>query len=251
MKNKKLWQALSAFLLAGTIKPFPVSCPEMSLKKNYAVNPSGEESKFPVQTNYIIKKIREHEKLLEDTEKISAAKYDAEISGEDWIYRNIDYLFKALKIPYDSCIDKEFVRAIVFVESDDTPSALGKIGEKGLMQITETAWRAIEKSMDYKRAFEPLPNLDVGIRYLLFINEQCERFYPGWEELSDREKRKAILAGYNWGIWSFVTKGLSHEKMPPITKRYVKLVEEKEEESKQAKRKYLQSAGDNLVWRLH
>lgn len=119
-------------------------------------------------------------------------------------------------------ITEGFVREMVAHESSYDPSAISEKGARGLMQIMQNTWEEFDKDRSFSEyASDPRANLDVGIRYLLWIDRNFRKNYDGWENLPQDKKREMILSAYNAGIAKFEEEGWQLENMPKETKRYV------------------------------
>jgi len=176
--------------------------------------------KQPIKLNYLLQlePIDSIKRYMELREK------EFKIAGKDEIFRYIIYAYDSVKVP--EYITKKFVRAQIWAESWDTPNARGKRGEKGLMQLIPEAWRCVENKLDYKKnAFNPEKNVYVGIKYLSWLAKQAENYHSNWNKLSDEEKRKNIAAVYNAGIGRLISSNWDINKIPKITKRYIRNIE--------------------------
>lgn len=140
------------------------------------------------------------------------------------IEKNIIFIYENHEIP--EYITKEFIRSQIWAESSDFPNAEGEAGERGLLQLTLNAWNSVEKNDDfYEKAFDPQKNIEVGIKYHLWINDYCKKKHPNWDKLSNIEKRKFISAAYNAGVGRLKRTNWDLNKIPEITKRYIKKIE--------------------------
>ena len=103
-------------------------------------------------------------------------------------------------------MDPELIRAVVEVESNFNPTAVSPRGAMGLMQLIPGTARRFGVS----NAFDPVENLDGGIRYLKFLMEM----FDGDLELS--------LAAYNAGENAVVRS----RGVPPIreTRNYLRKI---------------------------
>jgi len=114
------------------------------------------------------------------------------------------------EINYDA-----LVRAITQVESQGNPRAVGRAGERGLMQIKESTWaevtrRKFGREVPFDRAFEPDLNRQVGRAYLEQIAARLEKKR---DRLND-SLPALVVASYHRGPsriekLGFATKGLS------------------------------------------
>lgn len=75
-------------------------------------------------------------------------------------------------------ISAKLINAIVRVESNYDPFAIGSIGERGLMQLTQGAWsdsirwNGLE-NWNYSLATNPKINIIVGTGYLKYLRDTC------------------------------------------------------------------------------
>jgi hypothetical protein len=103
-------------------------------------------------------------------------------------------------------VDECLVTAVIKVESNFDPGAVSRKGAQGLMQLMpETA-----RELGVRNSFDPVQNMDGGVRYLRYMLE----FFEGRLPLA--------LAAYNAGRDAV----LQHRGIPPYaeTQQYVKLV---------------------------
>ncbi len=75
--------------------------------------------------------------------------------------------------------DPAFILAIIQTESNFNPSAVGTVGEIGLMQIRpETAeWISKKENIKWKgnkSLFDPVQNVKIGIAYIAFLRDHFE-----------------------------------------------------------------------------
>lgn len=103
-------------------------------------------------------------------------------------------------------VDPALVHALVKVESDFNPFALSRKGAMGLMQLMPRT--AVE--MNVKNSFNPLENIDGGVKYLRYLLDR----YEGNLSLA--------LAAYNSGEAAVKKWG----RIPPFreTQQYVKRI---------------------------
>jgi len=128
-------------------------------------------------------------------------------------------------------INSNFIDAIIKVESKGNPKALGKNGDRGLMQITPIVlkeWNQKHPKEQYTLSdlFAPEINTKIGTWYLTEIDEYCSRNHPSWSKTPISEKRKIIIAGYNGGKARLKSKKWKIEKMPKITRTHLEKLQE-------------------------
>jgi len=142
----------------------------------------------------------------------------------DIIYKYISDVYSKINVP--DYITKEFVRALIKVESEDIYNAKSRKNARGLMQLTYQAWKEVEKNLDFKKeVYNPQNNIYVGIKYLLWIDENLQRSHSNWFNLTEEEKRKITVAAYNGGLKRLFRYKWNINKMPKETREYVKKIE--------------------------
>ncbi len=81
--------------------------------------------------------------------------------------------------------------SIAYSESSLNPTAVGKDGEQGLMQILPSTWDEFAPRVGVSDPFDPVSNVQVGTAYLAYLRERLiKKGYP--------EEYWALVA-YNWG----------------------------------------------------
>jgi soluble lytic murein transglycosylase len=86
-----------------------------------------------------------------------------------WRYRKFDELIRQAATRYG--VAPELIKAIIWRESQFQPSKVGAQGERGLMQITDSAaidWARAEKIQTFVSSdlFDPKVNIEAGTWYL-------------------------------------------------------------------------------------
>lgn len=81
------------------------------------------------------------------------------------------------------------VKGHIMQESEFDPMAIGKIGEKGLMQLRESTAKEMGWDEHKEDLFDPEINIHLGTKYIAWL----------YEELGHNERDK-VIAAYNWGI---------------------------------------------------
>ncbi|HEB46999.1 MAG TPA: lytic transglycosylase domain-containing protein [Candidatus Pacearchaeota archaeon] len=120
---------------------------------------------------------------------------------------------------------EKLVRELILNESEYNPRAKSRKGAIGLMQITPVAWDEVEKECSYEKyVLNPRKNLEVGMKYLLLLDEFSKENHPKWEKLSPRERRNIILASYNGGISRLSEREWDVNEMYKETRDYVEMV---------------------------
>lgn len=133
-------------------------------------------------------------------------RFELPMVGENLSKRAFVYseLISRTSIKYG--VEPALVKAVVHVESGFNPSATSSAGAMGLMQLMP----ATAKRFGVSNAYEPISNLDAGVRYLRFLLDR----YNG--------NRLLALAAYNSGEMTVDRKGAIPEIEETI--RYVKNV---------------------------
>jgi soluble lytic murein transglycosylase-like protein len=134
----------------------------------------------------------------------------------------LDSLYLEIKLPRE--ISKNMVKKMVKYESTHNIYALSHKGARGPMQIMEDSWNGIEKNIPYEPGvYSPAKNIDVGLKILKNIYYSNKRNNPHWIDSDLINKRKYILASYNWGIGNLGKKAdWDLNKIPYATKKYIK-----------------------------
>jgi len=123
-------------------------------------------------------------------------------------------------------MDRNFLEKIITVESRWNPNAKSKSNARGLMQIKKVAWKQVEKDLDYtKHVYNPEINLEVGVNYLLWLEDVLEKKHPKWSKLSQESKKELISASFNGGPTELKRKKYQITEMPYETRNYVKKID--------------------------
>jgi soluble lytic murein transglycosylase-like protein len=133
----------------------------------------------------------------------------------DWVYEIID------KHDPDSS-RRDFYRAVIKVESCDKQKAVGKAGERGLMQIMPGTWRDMT-NLPFSASFDPNTNVETGIKYGHWLAGEIEKGLgeKRWKNLSREERYRMVAAAYNGGIGRMKRNNFDVKKMPSSTRKYV------------------------------
>mgnify|MGYP001591075162 CR=1 FL=1 len=134
-------------------------------------------------------------------------------------------VFKKVKLP--SYIDKDYIRKKIAVESEWNPNAVSKAGARGLMQIMPGTWSDYDSTNYDKNVFNPEKNIEVGLKHLVWQDEFCRRYYPGWENLSSEKKRDIMSAGYNIGMGKLKRENWNIKKTYSETQKHVEKMRKK------------------------
>ncbi len=178
---------------------------------------------LPANTNSTItEKMSLEEKVLEyRTNKQPDIKKDY---SYDEISQIIHDVYRKTRSKPDY-LSERFVREIIAHESSNNPMAISKKGARGLMQIMPDTWAEFEAQRDYsEHAFDPRTNLEVGIKYLLWLDKRFRKDYAGWENLTAIEKKELVLSAYNAGLSRLQKEEHQLENMPNETKNYVEKI---------------------------
>ena len=120
--------------------------------------------------------------------------------------------------PYMS---RKFFEASALAESSGDIYAISEVGARGLMQLTEGAWKQVSTEPYDERVFDPNKNVDAGIKYYLWVHDFCSKNYPNWKELSEQEKVDLLNAGYNFGPPRLMSINWNIENTCPETRTHV------------------------------
>jgi membrane-bound lytic murein transglycosylase MltF len=142
-------------------------------------------------------------------------KYLGKESLEDWVQGKIDKLN-----PYE-IIDVNYVLSIMKQESRFKPYLKSPAGARGLMQVMPHTWEGTEGEGFDRDAYNPDKNLEVGIKVLDWMANYCERKYPHWDEIDEKEKRRLTSAAYNGGSLNLKKRNFDVSKMYGETRDYV------------------------------
>ncbi len=164
--------------------------------------------------------IEEYFPIITDQSKMLARE---ELFKRDKIYRTIVNFYRGMDI--SDYITKEFVRALIRIESTDNPRAVSHCGARGLGQIMKSAWYEVEKEDYWKNSFIPEKNIKVTIKYLASLDKYCKEYHPNWNYLEDSKKRRLLAAAYNCGPYALNKRGWNINKMPDETKEYIPKLE--------------------------
>lgn len=162
---------------------------------------------IPVNSKRITKK-------REETNKINP-----EYISDNDLDNYINHIYKKVKVP--KVIGKEFLKSLINIESTKNIYAQSPKGARGLMQLIPDAWKEVDKSDFYENSFNPEKNIEVGIKYLKWINNYCNKNYAEWRYIPIQEKQEILAAAYNGGIGLLEKREWDIYQMPNETKNYV------------------------------
>ncbi|MBS3086641.1 lytic transglycosylase domain-containing protein [Candidatus Pacearchaeota archaeon] len=149
--------------------------------------------------------------------------------SEDEILKTINNVYNCLPSKPEYFSEK-FIKEMVKKESSYNPRSVSEKGALGLMQIMPETWkeqtkRLYRRELSFDLAFNPKTNLEVGLSYLLWIDEFSKNRYQNWESLSDKEKREKVMAAYHGGISRLYSLNGNINDMPRATRDYIKTIE--------------------------
>ena len=110
----------------------------------------------------------------------------------------ITNIINTISIP-SNVITKRHVRALAWVESNDSATIVSPVGARGVMQLMKDTWKDFGKGSYRRNVFDVKKNIEAGIRNLIWIENYCKDKHPNWNKLSNSEKSDIILAAYNCG----------------------------------------------------
>lgn len=106
---------------------------------------------------------------------------------------------------YDSSVPIMFVYGMIYQESSGDPSAVGGVGEKGLMQLTRGAVLDANTRHQFDDMFDPEANIETGCAYLRWIES-----YLDTENITlNHPKFQAIIMCYNAGVGNYASGNYS------------------------------------------
>lgn len=149
---------------------------------------------------------------------------EMKLAHNDWVYNVIGNVYRNLGLDIPDYITKRLLREVAKIESEDYPKAVGKDGERGLMQLMKETWYLVDNENFEKNAFIPEKNIRNSLIYLLMKDSDLRANYPNWEKFSDSKKIEMLIASYNGGFGYLMEKKGDISKMKPITKNYVKKI---------------------------
>jgi len=113
-------------------------------------------------------------------------------------------------------IDWRLLAALAYRESRMDPSALGRDGDMGLMQILPATWDEFAPGAAAVNPFDPRQNVQVSAAYLIYLQDYLRQ----WQT----NDLRWLLAAYNWGpdnVRRLLASGGRWEDVPPVQQRYV------------------------------
>ncbi|MCX7008449.1 MAG: lytic transglycosylase domain-containing protein [Kiritimatiellaeota bacterium] len=124
-----------------------------------------------------------------------------------------------------SVAGEKLVDAIILVESHGDAKRIGRLGERGLMQIRLATWRETTREIfglpqPFQQAFDPALNRRVGRAYLAHLQTQIEQHRADWQS----DERSLLIAAYNAGPTLLAQKRYALDQMPAATRDYVERV---------------------------
>jgi membrane-bound lytic murein transglycosylase MltF len=134
-------------------------------------------------------------------------------------------VFATAQKELDEEISWSLVAAIAEIESGHDFYAVGRHGERGLMQIKKTTWEEISpkvygRRLPFQKAFQPEDNLRVGKAYLHELAVFLGQFQDEWAD----SPLDLLIAAYNAGPNRVQEAGFRIDRCPPATRNYVKRV---------------------------
>ena len=113
-------------------------------------------------------------------------------------------------------IDWRLLAALAYRESRMDPSALGRDGDMGLMQILPATWDEFAPGAAAVNPFDPRQNVQVSAAYLIYLQDYLRQ----WQT----NDLRWLLTAYNWGpdnVRRLLASGGRWEDVPPVQQRYV------------------------------
>jgi len=100
---------------------------------------------------------------------------------------------------YSRVVNKDFVRGMMSAESSFNPYALSEAGARGLLQALKPTWEGFSNKPYEIYAYDIKENINVGLKYMRYLEDFCSDNYPDWNSITIEEKRDYISAAYNAG----------------------------------------------------
>ncbi|MCK9568008.1 lytic transglycosylase domain-containing protein [Candidatus Pacearchaeota archaeon] len=117
--------------------------------------------------------------------------------------------------------EKERIFALIYAESEGDKNAKSGSGARGLTQILKSTWEWIEPNKDfYQYAYEPVSNINVGVKTLSWFENYCKENCPYWDNLDEEGRIKIVSACYNGGQKTLKEKNWDISKMFNETRVY-------------------------------
>jgi len=175
------------------------------------------KSEAPVRIEDKLKKIEVVKKpIIKDNIEIPPIKFQK----TDYLNIYPSFMNSFLKMP--NYITREFLKYQMDAESGGDPKCISNKDARGLMQVTEEAWKDVEQNLKFnKEWYNPISNVYVAGKYIIFLDEDFQNSHPRWNYLSNKEKRMIIAAAYNGGPEKLKKNQWDISKMPEETRDYV------------------------------
>ena len=124
-----------------------------------------------------------------------------------------------MRDPYE--ISDRFVEAIIAIESRGDTKAVGKAGERGLMQIMPDTWseqcrRSFDRDLSFELAFVAEINRQVGTGYLEHLRTRILLHRSEWKS----SFHELMFAGYNAGPTALRNCGFDVARLPAEVQGY-------------------------------
>lgn len=131
----------------------------------------------------------------------------------------LDMALKEVNLPV--YLNRNYVKAKIFVESHRNPEAVSEKGARGLMQIMKPTWSEHDSTDYEKNVFNPEKNILVGVKHLKQIDEYLRENFPEYSSLPNREKQDIISATYNTGTGNLKENNWNLEQLSKETRNHV------------------------------
>lgn len=139
--------------------------------------------------------------------------------SEHELDKYIDSAYRRFRVP--KYITKDFIKKRIKLESSGNVNAISSRGAMGLSQLTLGAWNQVDSSDFNKYWSNPQKNLDVAVKYDLWLDRYFRKNNPNWNNLSDENKRGLNSAAYNGGLFRLEKGNWNIESMTTETTGYV------------------------------
>lgn len=119
-------------------------------------------------------------------------------------------------------VAERLVDSVIQVESGGNARMVGRVGERGIMQIKRATWKQVTRHLygepiSFDRAFDPKVNRRVGRAYLAEIQAFLHKHRGKWKS----DERSLLLACYNIGPTRVQKSGFDVRRLPRSVQSYV------------------------------
>jgi hypothetical protein len=105
---------------------------------------------------------------------------------------------------YTDVVSKYLVKGSIREESWYDPKAHSGMGAKGLIQFTRPSWKSFGEGPFIPNVYDPVKNIQAGMRYYRWMEEEFAKANPDWENSTIAEKQDFLLTGFNGGPYLYL-----------------------------------------------